>query len=400
MKDLNNHITNEKVFDILSSISENVLIINSLIIRLLNKLSTVLQSNGSQNYARVLLLTISNILNKLNHKESTNDNLKKFVPRLLSLIFENVVFNESSVIYQDPIALEFTARSLKKIITEAGLSHHQDTLNNFYKVSVTGETTNDILSKTLVKPISILKSNFILFSLFTAVLGSVDKFVIFPISSRDFVDSLISVLDSETTLAERQATIQTLSLVVNKWFKSGNKEDKEYLEKIFVSLSSQVESKSTTLSQKLKSLELIAWINKSLLLKGDPLSDKYRSYLVSLLDNPDMSLLAPKCLAIAIADAPCFEQFKKAGPFGKSTTFNINVRPLYKQKFFDTLLPVLITKFKETKGDDKTYLTTLSLVLKHVNKEIVIPHLNEILPLILSSLSVDSNLTTNEHFGS
>ncbi|ODV84199.1 hypothetical protein CANARDRAFT_29352 [[Candida] arabinofermentans NRRL YB-2248] len=380
--------TKEKVFETFLSICENKLIVDSLLIRLLNKLEILLSNGASKSYIRLLLLNLSKVLNKLTDSDSSDDYMKKFVPKFLYIIINEICFNQDSAIYKDEISLEYSGRSMKKLIINYDLTLHPVLIEKVFALFFKGEHETSLLYKSLPESINLFENNFILYSLFSKMLAAI-KSPKLPIDEYEFVDCLLITLNKQSTLVERQSTLQTISLVVNKWFSGVASET--YLNDKFDKLTSIISDPNTPKLTKLKDLETITWITKALIMKNDKLGDKFQLYLVSLLESTEFAAITPKILEVLVADLPCFDSFKKVGPLGKPVVFNVNIRLLYKQKFFNSTLPTLIAKYKEN-PTNKNYLTALSLILKYVDKTVILPHLESILPLILTSLSLKSDL--------
>ncbi|VEU22058.1 DEKNAAC103072 [Brettanomyces naardenensis] len=374
----------EKVLDVLLTISDNRLIINSVLIRLLNKLEIVLQNENTGYYPKLLLFSLSKLLRTLSPTDSTNDYLKKFIPRFLHLVITEIVIKKSSAIYEDPIAAEYSARVLKEIVAKCDPSLHQKLLDDVFELFVGESTTNSLLYKPLEKPVNISR-NTVLFILFAGICSTIDyKAAKVPMDSQEFVNSIIAVLDSgKLELAERQAALQAVSLVVNKWFGS---EQRPYLLKKLASMKgSEVNAGS---------LEIFTFVTKALLLKNDRQSKQFVDYLIGLLENgtEEIARLIPKCFEIIVAEADCFELYRRpGGAFGKWVVFNVNVRPFYKQKFVDSTLPLLIEKFRANVGS-RNHLLAIALIVKYSEREIIVPHLEKILPVVLTALMQRSSL--------
>ena len=64
---------------------------------------------------------------------------------------------------------------------------------------------------------------------------------------------------------------------------------------------------------------------------------------------------------------------------------------LWQQKLFSQLLPLLLLSFQQSKEENKkaVFLFSISNILKHPKKEVLIPEIPSILPLLLQSLSTE-----------
>ncbi|CDK26221.1 unnamed protein product [Kuraishia capsulata CBS 1993] len=393
----NKCIDNEtKVLQVIAEISENKEILDVVMIRILSKMSVLLKSSTSVSDVRAILKALETILKKSEAFPgmSTNDYLRKFIPQFLYLVLDGIFINSSSPIYHDNISLEIAGTVVKVIITGSDLTLHQKVLDEFMDLLVLKKGFS-LLSKPLSSPIDVFaKGNESAAPLLSKVFAATDKATTLPLTTTDLSDRVISALETETDIFTRQCYLQILSLVINKWFDSN---DDDYLRLKCTSFMSTI-SGSEDLAQRSKHLELLVWSTKALVMKNDKYAHEILEYLVSLLEVPELANVAPKAFEILVADVECFDAYKKAGatskalPFAKkAAVFNISTSPLYKQRFFNTLIPKLIAGSNRGGDQKRTFLITLSLIAKYADKAIIVPHLEEITPLLLQSLEIPND---------
>jgi len=405
-------ITKEQVLDTLLKLSDNKLVANSVVIRLTNRLESTLDVKGgadrkeNSRYCKLLLFTISQAFNRISYKDSTEDYLSKFLPSFLPLTINSICFDKQSCIYRSAVSVEYVSRSVKEIVGKCALSAHQEILNDAFSL-LTNESSqiqkNQLVSDTFDKIIDVRQDDYTILLPILLAFCSASSFrqVKFPVDASKFVDSLISALDGKRfKLAERQACLQLISVIVNKWF---TEEQDACLESKFHETSGSLTDKSDTATI-INALEVHTWVTKGLMLRDDSLTEKYVDWMTDVLDRNQagpknsyriLRKFIPRCFDILLEDkddyANCFKCYQRAiGAFGKLVAINVNIRKLYKQKLTNHILPLLIRRFRDaSNGDDKADLMAISAIVKHLNKQLVSPHLKQFIPVLMSALKYD-----------
>ncbi|ODV97400.1 hypothetical protein PACTADRAFT_49118 [Pachysolen tannophilus NRRL Y-2460] len=408
---VDNHSTvksKESLLKILSSMVENKEILDVLMIRLLHKLNTLLSNNSSIEYIKYLILTMIEILTKTsktmeNHNQQLEiDNyLKTFLPQFLYLILQNDIFHSK----ENYGLLEVSSKLAKLIVINTNSSKHQVIVDSLFKIFVYGDSSSSeiLLTRPLNYQIKLLEQPSNLVNLFIKLLSAVDKSTTkLPVDIHEYIRDLIKMCQLDVIIHEdyeRLGYLQNLCLVIDKYLANTN-EEHEFLSLLFNELTEPIELNSTAvLSNKdLKNLEVLAWITKALILKNDSSSDNYREYLIKLLDFNRFSSVSSKLIEVLVSKSEIFNAYKKSvkNSFGlnKKIIFNININLLFKQKFFNDIIPKLIASFNSTPSAilKKNYVATLSLILKYVDDDsIILPHLPTIFPALVSSLYYEPN---------
>ncbi|KAI8901624.1 Dos2-interacting transcription regulator of RNA-Pol-II-domain-containing protein [Globomyces pollinis-pini] len=173
------------------------------------------------------------------------------------------------------------------------------------------------------------------------------------------------------------ATAQSVSSILNKT-------RKETIIKAFVS-----NFKDTILNDskysKTNTLIVFSWICKALVLRMHPLGWEFTTYLIDLLKDNQMGLIASDGIEIVI-------KLDEEGILTKDT-FAIQ-KALFKQKFYNQCLPQILTGFETCSQDTKkNYLLALSHLLCNVNNKTLLNELPKLFPMLLQSLNYqDSRL--------
>lgn len=349
----------EKIFDVIVSISTGGALVNFMVIRLLNKLEQLQTTLADPvPYSFLILSSLQKIITT--SESSTQFSTDTLFPSLVKLIHLLLKFPSLN---QDDAILESATEILKLIVVFSSKSFHQqlsdDTLSFFTGLPV----ANDDYYKDL-EPINVFAEPTPLINILSKVLAGVNKSV-----SINNVDSLINKLVEFIKTSSFQdgyvriSYLRFLSLIINKW----NCEVSKYENITFDSVLS---------------LEIYTWITKGVLLRIDPKSETFIDVLVGALSDTSLGAMAANSFEVLVVDLSIFEKFKKI--------LNNNVRLLYKQKFFDLVVPKLVEGFN---GNDdmkikSNYLSALSHILKHTKREIINPHLPSFFPLLLQSLNL------------
>lgn len=386
----------EKVLEILSKIVENKQILDVMVIRLLNKIQALISSGSSLQYIKLILNTMTSMIEKTKSKLSSgftlDDYLDKFFPQFLFIVVSNDRIADNDVL------LEVSSKLLKMVIANSDSSNHMRVVESLFNIFIKGSQEDQMLSKPLTRSIKLLESPNKLIVLFTKVLLAVERTSThLPVDLVSFVTQLIEICKLDSLVKSpfvRLGYLQALSLVVNKYMKST-----EFLDQKYESFIGTVPDKYDLAFY--KELEVLTWVTKALILKDDPSAQKYEDFIVDLLmsENPVSLALASKSIEVLIAPCDVFHGYTKSVTvFGKEkqVVSNIDMRLLYKQKFYNYIIPKLSDCFKNTDSTSlqKNYLINLALVLKYVDDSILTSHLEEVVPLIAKLLFFDVDTNT------
>lgn len=172
---------------------------------------------------------------------------------------------------------------------------------------------------------------------------------------------------------------QSISSILNKM--NNEKKLVEWINMIIVKLTTILNGESNP--DQNKSAIMWIWITKALLLRGYSEID----YLISQM----ISWLSHKSVGKIIANG--FGTVLEEIPEVLSTECNINVKLLYRQKFFLLTLPCLLSGFENSSEDQRYYyLTAICHQLKFQAKPVLISELPKLLPIISRSLCCDDPL--------
>ncbi|KAI0461512.1 hypothetical protein LJB42_000810 [Komagataella kurtzmanii] len=373
------------VLNVVVNISHCKLLLDSIIVRLLSVYERLLNGRVvTIDYYYLLLNSIYLLLS--NYPELlSKDYADRVIPQITSLTIVNYRLSKESPVYLNERILDQCGKIIRLIICKLELIHHQKILDNAVDTFLLG-SDSPLFSTSLGLEISLVSKPPTLVSLFNKFLSAVSKDCPFKMEPLDVLSSLVEITrDSKhfESLFERMGFLELICLLANKYISDSD------LEKILNELSETIDLQS---SDSLGTLEVMAWITKSLVLSNSPLAMKYQEYFFSLLEIPSVASVSPKLLEVLIAEVSELEVNKR-----DKKIINLNVRLLYKQKFYNIMLPKIIEGYRNCEQASKeTYLLLLSLILNHVHqREIILSHLENILPLILQIIQSDNAKSRN-----
>lgn len=359
----------EGVLTLVSKLCVNFQFLEVLSIRFLNKLAY-------DNFdAAIFRSTVSCLIEAFNKTQSikpfmTNSWYDKFVPRFLAAVIKKAG--------DDYVILELSGRLIGLIVRYIEKAKHQNILDElvpfFYGEKVYAGLSIDNIFASPTPKITILKH----------LLAKIDRRTTFPKESEKVIDSCVQLAASSSDEFVRIGYLQVLSVVVNKFTKLNDSNNDKILADHFEKAEKDVSE-----------LEVAIWILKGLVNRIDPVSHKYVESLVDQLiasKNPEYCSHIIKSFDILMADLELFMNTENSKPKIISGVMNLNVKLLYKQQTFESILPKLIKSFGSADNVTRREicLGTLATLIDNVSTKILKPHLKEVFPLVLDGLTYEN----------
>lgn len=392
-----------KTLVIINKLCVNYHFLETLTIRLLNKLSYFRDDSTITEENKVIIIKdiINGFITSFKKTQSikqflTNSWYKNFIPRFLKIILS---------LKYDSTIIELSSRFIGLIIRFIDKSKHQGILTDFVELFVLNKSHFDVTLNNIVEIASPQ------IGIFNGVLANVDKSTDIESSLNFGVYELIDKLSkfcfvsneiNESEEYSRLGYLQSITILVNKFTKQNDDKNSQILDKLF-GVISQFNEAQTLSKKQIESFEIFVWELKALVLRNDKFGIEYIFKLLSLLASPNDSLsnLAAESFNVIMIDLPILsnetfvdESANENKPTQKgiiSKVNNLNVRLLYKQRFFEIVLPELIKGYNS--GTNKeVYLISLSIILSNIPNSILKLHLEEISPLILSALNINNTV--------
>ncbi|KAJ0414263.1 ARM repeat-containing protein [Aspergillus carlsbadensis] len=377
-----------KTLEILAQISVEKAIFDTLVRRLLNKLSLLLQSEqpGSAAYPRTILLTIYYVMSQ--RKLEEDPGLEMYYDKIVVTMSRSAAITASgkakNSILSDPTVLDILGRLCNIIVRSLPRSRQDEVAKNVYTLF----TSTDVFQPVLFSQ-SATENQQRTMILSTYLLAGLPADCTLPHSMSDLLPDIVSRSISKSEPATQLAILRHIALLVNKFLP---KSELSTVPALFDSLLPTTTAESQISAETIRTL---FWLSKSLILRLAPATTKILTSLLSLLSSPDetTSTTAARGFSILLKDDDVLSPVNGA-----------NIRLLSKQRVFTTLIPLISANIRElnttSNNNDAAvpvppkehikpaHLTALSGILSAISPTLVMPELPTLLPLLLQSLDL------------
>lgn len=368
LPELLNHTSEHGVLDIINRLCVNYQFLEVLSIRLLNKLAY--DSYDPLTYSAVVECLIKSFVQTQKVKPFlTNSWYTKFIPRFLSITLKKC--------NDDFMVLELGGQLFGLVVRYIEKGKHQEIMNEMVPVFIGGKAYEGAVLPNL------LTDGSPKITLFKYFLAKIDRSTTFPGDIDAHITNAIAVVKDLSDEYVRVEYLQVLSLLVNK-FTPQNTSNDELLNVIL-----------GTIELSPADFEVFVWIVKALIVRIDTVGFKYLGQIVTQLTlSPNIAF--SKCLSksfnVLMADLDIFVNADSSKPKILSGVLNLNVKLLYKQQVFESVLAQLISAFKSVEDDlrREVLLSTLAIIISNVSTKILKPHLQEVFPMVLNGLTFDN----------
>ncbi|RDW81670.1 MET18/MMS19 family protein [Aspergillus mulundensis] len=376
----------------LAQISVEKAIFETLVRRLLTKLSLLLQKEqpGSAAYPKAILLTIFYVMNQ--RKLEGDPNLEMYYDKIVVTLCQAAAATASgksmSNILSDPTVLDILGRLCNLIVRSLPRAKQDEVTNNIYTLFASADDFQPVpLSQS---PSDDRRRTMILSTFLLAGLPADSTLPHSAANMADLLADLVKLSIAETSPPTQLAILRHIALLVNKFL------PKSDLGVANTLLNSLLPTDSTPASETTpETIKTVFWLSKALILRLAPTTTQILASLLSLLSSPSeqTSTTASRGFAILLKDDDIL-----------SPTNGANIRLLSKQRVFTTLIPLISSKIREINIQNSDAATTpkehdhikpahlaaLSGILSTISPTLVMPELPTLLPLLLQSLDLQA----------
>jgi DNA repair/transcription protein MET18/MMS19 len=355
--------------------------------RLLNKFDALVRGPGRQSYPYTCAI-LSTLLFTLDRASRVDPNsVTSYYTRVVVEYSTSVATAKTSSIFRNTAVLDLVGKVENLLVRVAPLEQKKHVGENVYTLfaSSTMIAVGSILTAAKTNPQSMILSTWLM-----AGLPKDLQILAFADATRTELTlaELLSFTRKCESSAVQLACLRQLSLCVNKHLTSPDlRIANDMLARCYGSLQN-VQIEASDQRQLEVELRLLFAISKALILRIVPNTNAVLEGLLSLLDakkySPHVSKLA--CSGFSSILAPDDVLSKVNGA---------QIRLLAPQRVFQTLMPLIASRFREASSsqEKENYLTALSGILSTLPSEIVMPELPTLLPLLLQSLDLtDQNV--------
>ncbi|KAJ8098350.1 Dos2-interacting transcription regulator of RNA-Pol-II-domain-containing protein [Lipomyces tetrasporus] len=378
---------------ILSSLADlcvNKAVYEILTVRLLNKLALIAKDGQDVAYAQSILTTILLVIQR---KTADKEWDMKFfflslTPKLISMTFTASVDRDqpqSRIIAHSSI-VAVTSAIVNLLVRSVSEEDQIEFAKQICKIYITNEPSTLIQESdrsriaSATQPLDKGFGTEGLVEIFTAAVAGLRRETAFPHPDvLSIASNLIPVALSTRNIPDRLALDRLIALLVNKWL---SKDDEDRFVNSAVEELKSRATGSKSMADRASSLELLAWVGKSLIFKGSRRAYETVDLVLQLLCDEYIGKGATKACGILISG----DEIVNKSNF-------VVVRLLAKQQYFGYCVQRIVEGFNSSIDSEtkRNHLIGLSNILQHIPGKIVIPHLPSFLPLLLQSLSLSDS---------
>ncbi|CAG8738736.1 10758_t:CDS:10, partial [Dentiscutata erythropus] len=373
--DKGSHTNYSKILDSISKISVEPILFEALVPEILAKLDNVLSPLSSVNcdYTEAILQALHSLLLKkssLGHTDVSRY-VDTIIPHLLARCVEPTLnFNcesEQYTVFCDLRIIRVVAGIISTITKSLNVSEQTTFVGQIFELFTRGNTSylRFSLPETNVpfNPLSLDSSSHQknLTLCFTAAIGSIRQEVQSSLSDIfEFLTKIVGICLSTPNEIQQHSLAQLAASILNKWDK-----EPELIEfaqaQVLGELLNQLSSTSGLETIRCKSLYLFLWLTKALVLRTHQLGYDCTGQIINLFSDPILGKQSAEGIGIIIGESDILNRQGFA-----------TIKILYKQRFFNYCVPIIIERFKSS--DDVTkhnYLMALSHLLRNIPKQVL-----------------------------
>jgi len=379
--------------EILAQISVEKDIFETLVRRLLSKLTILLQKEepGSPAYPRAIFLTILYVMEQ--RKMDQDPNLELYYEKIVMGFGRSVAASASGKaanrILNDATVLDTLGRLCNLIVRSVSKEKQDEVAANVYTLFAPAEEFSPVpfaQSATEDHQRTMVVSTYLLAGLSKDCTNIPNT----TPNMSGLLSDLIQRSIASTEPATQIALLRHFSLLVNKFL---SKQDLSLATEKFDALLPPGTEPQTLTPEVIKTT---FWLSKALVLRLVPTTTAILTSLLSLLSSADeqTSTTASRGFAILLSDDDIL-----------SPTNGANIRLLCKQRVFTTVIPLIANKIRQVNiarnSDSESspapshikpaHLTALSGILSTIPPALVMPELPTLLPLLLQSLDLQTS---------
>ncbi|KAH7056582.1 Dos2-interacting transcription regulator of RNA-Pol-II-domain-containing protein [Linnemannia elongata] len=312
--------------------------------------------------------------------------LDNLVPRLIGLcIYPTVSLDDGDSVMKNSEILEVVAGITRVVMIHVDTKAQQEFVKAIFRFFVSEDlsTLAMIKDKTHHVPFTPLRHDSRVSQqntcvLFSTVIDGCRQQTILPVDNLQlFTGSLVDVAIKSTNAIQRTALSKAVATILNKYNKGGVMES--FISQTLIpELHNIMRQEQTAFETREAALIMYTWITKAMVLSTSAIGYDMTGELMSIFSVPRLGKLAADGFNLVIGeqrDVLTKESFAV-------------LRLLYKQRFFNHCVPVLVKGFESSANEVRhNFLIALSHVLRNIPKQVLLTELPPLLPMLVHSLS-------------
>ncbi|KAF9359838.1 hypothetical protein BGX26_011306 [Mortierella sp. AD094] len=312
--------------------------------------------------------------------------LDQLVPRLLGMcIFPTVSADDADHIMKKPEILDIVAG-----ITRILMIHVDTDVQNEFIKAIFGIFVDGNLSVLPSKaqgvqqvPFTPLRSDSRISQqntgvLFVTAIDGCRQQVTPPVENlQQFTGSLVEVAIKTINTTQRTALSKAVATILNK-FNKANVLQPFISQTLVPELHKRILQEHASIEEREAALTMYIWITKAMVLSTSAIGYDMAGELMNIFSVPRLGKIAADGFSLVIGEQQ--DVLTKE-------TFAV-IRLLYKQRFFNYCIPVLVKGFESSANEVRhNFLVALSHVLGNIPKQVLLTELPPLLPMLVHSLS-------------
>ncbi|GJJ69980.1 DNA repair/transcription protein MET18/MMS19 [Entomortierella parvispora] len=215
-------------------------------------------------------------------------------------------------------------------------------------------------------------------TLFSTVIDGCRQQTTLPVENlQQFTGSLVEVAIKTANVTQRTALSKAVATILNKYNKA-NVLESFIGQTLIPELHLIIRQEQASFEAREAALIMYTWITKALVLSTNSLGYDMTGELMNIFAVPRLGKIAADGFNLVIGE--------QRDVLTKET-FAV-LRLLYKQRFFNYCIPVLVKGFESSKDEVRhNFLIALSHVLRNIPKQVLLTELPPLLPMLVHSLS-------------
>ncbi|KAF9960367.1 hypothetical protein BGZ72_007172 [Mortierella alpina] len=345
-------------------------------------------NSSSATYPIALLTTLLVLVrSKAERKHSDLPQyLDSLVPRLVGMcIYPTVSSDDADNVMKNPEILNVVAGITRVIMTHVDASAQNEFIKAIFSIFVSDNLSilptyrkdaQQVPFTPLRHDARVSQQNTSV--LFATVIDGCRQQTLLPVDNlQQFAGALVDVATQTSNITQRTALSKAVATILNK-FNKGNVLQEFISNTLVPGLHGLIRQEQAAFEAREAALIVYTWIAKAMVLSTNAIGYDMTGELMSIFSVPRLGRIAADGFSLVIGEQQ-----------DVLTKENFAVlRLLYKQRFFNHCIPVLVKGFENSSDEVRhNFLIALSHVLRNIPKQILLTELPPLLPMLVHSLS-------------
>ncbi|KAF9182984.1 hypothetical protein BGZ51_004321 [Haplosporangium sp. Z 767] len=312
--------------------------------------------------------------------------LDSLVPHLIGMcIYPTVSQDDADNVMKNPEILDVVAGITRIVMIHVDASAQNMFLKAIFSIFVSGNLSTLVTYKEAAcqVPYAPLRSDSRVSQqntsvLFATVIDGCRQQTTLPVDNlQQFIGSLVEVAIKTSNATQRNALSKAVATILNK-FNKGNVLQAFITQTLIPELHNIIRQEQASFEAREAALIMYIWITKAMVLSTNAIGYDMTGELMNIFSVPRLGKIAADGFSLVIGEQK--DVLTKE-------TFAV-LRLLYKQRFFNHCIPVLVKGFENSANEVRhNFLIALSHVLRNIPKQVLLTELPPLLSMLVHSLS-------------